>query len=334
MLHSILELIFGIVLVLFSALAFVNAIEFLGYRFELGSSFVGAILSPLFTSLPELTVFLVALLSGVRGGDEIGIGTVFGQPFMASSLSYGLVGLVVLLGYRCGKRKNPRLRVDKSLSLPYLFVTLLFPLTLIPGFFGGKFVKLAFGLFFLLSFVVYMKMMYSRRELGTMGEAEEPLLARIAGVDERWKTKLSFIQLALAVLILYYGSERLVSAVSKISYATGISPLGVALVLIPAATAMPETATALIWGYRGMDTLSLGSLVGEKILYSTFYPGLGLLFTNWVIDDHAIFSVITTTFVSLIILYFINRDEIPWQALVSGIVFFFAYAVFVFALHR
>jgi len=329
MLHSVLELIFGMVLVLFSALAFVNAIEFLGYRFGLGSSFVGAILSPLFTSLPELTVFLVALLSGVRGGQEIGIGTIFGQPFMASSLSYGLVGLVVLLGYRMGRRNSEKLRVDRSLALPYLFVTLLFPLTLIPGFVRNDHVRLAFGLFFLASFVVYMALMYSRKGAGVMEEAEKPFF----GILGR-EVEMAFLQLAVAVAVLYYGSERLVSAVSSIAAATGISPLGIALVLIPAATAIPETATALIWGYRGMDTLSLGSLVGEKILYSTFYPGVGLLFTSWVIDDHAVFSVITTTVVSLVILYFINRDEVPWQALVSGIVFFLAYAILVFVLHR
>jgi len=44
--------------------------------------------------------------------------------------------------------------------------------------------------------------------------------------------------------------------------------------------------------------------------------------------------VVTTTVVSLVILYFINRDEVPWQALVSGIVFFLAYAILVFVLHR
>jgi len=137
----------------FSSLAFVNAIEFLGYKFELGSSFVGAILSPLFTSLPELTVFVVALVSSVRGG-------VFGQPFMASSLSYGLVGLAVLLGYRFGKRVDSNLKVDRSLVTPYVFVTLFFPLTLVPGFIRTDEIRVLFGLLFLSAFIAYMALMY------------------------------------------------------------------------------------------------------------------------------------------------------------------------------
>ncbi len=328
MFFPVLELVFGMVLVLFSALAFVNAIEYLGHTFRLGSSFVGAILSPLFTSLPELTVFIVALFSGVRGGDEIGIGTIFGQPFMASSLSYGLVGLAVLMSYKAGRRDKPEMIVDRSLAIPYAFVTALFPLTLIPGFYRS--LKTLFGFLFLACFLIYMALMYSRKGCGIIEEAEELYLTGLLGKEGIF---FAFVQLTLAVVILYYGSERLVSAVSAISYITGISPLGIALVLIPAATAIPETATALVWGYRGKDTLSLGSLVGEKILYSTFYPGVGLLVTNWRIDDHAVFSVITTTFVSLVLLYFISKEDVPWQALVSGIGFFLAYSVLVFVLH-
>ncbi len=329
--YSLLELVFGIFIVFLSSLAFVNAIEFLGYRLKLGSSFVGAILSPLFTSLPELTVFVVALLSNVRGGVEIGIGTIFGQPFMASSLSYGLVGLAVLLGCKFGKRVDSRMKIDRSLLTPYAFVTLFFPLTLIPGFIRADWIRVLFGMLFLLAFTAYMTLMYRNRSSGMLEEADELYLSVLTNSTNL--VFLSLVQLGIAVVVLYYGSEKLVSAVSSLSAMTSISPLGLALVIIPFATAIPETISALIWGYRGKDTMSLGSLVGEKILYSTFYPGIGLLVTDWRVDCHAVFSVVTTTVVSLILLYFISKDEVPWQALFSGILFFFAYAILVFVFH-
>ena len=98
---------------------------------------------------------------------------------------------------------------------------------------------------------------------------------------------------------------------------------------VPAATAIPETSSALIWGYRGKDTLSVGSLVGEKILYSTFYPGMGLLLTSWVLDIHAYMSVAATTVISLILLFYIRRQRLPWYGLCFGLFFFVAYAVMV-----
>jgi len=322
----LLKLIASMVIVFIAAVIFVNSIEYVGCRFRLGSSFVGATLSPLFTSLPELTVFLVAIFSGLSSGEEIGIGTVFGQPFMASSLSYGLVGLSALIGYTLGRRKSSSLEVDRSLILPYVFITVLFPLTVLPAFISYRRI---FGFFFLAAFVFYMWMMYERREADLIESAEPPYLCKIAP----FPLAVALIQLAVSIVLLYYGSKGLVSSVDDISRSIGISPLGLALVVIPAATAIPETASALIWGYRGRDTLCLGSLVGEKILYSTFYPGFAMLITTWQLDIHAYLSVVTTTVVSLLLLYFISKERVPWYWLCSGLLFFVGYAILIFILH-
>ena len=104
------------------------------------------------------------------------------------------------------------------------------------------------------------------------------------------------------------------------------------MIIIPAATAIPETITAIIWGYRGKDTLSIGSLVGEKILYATFYPALGLFLTSWVLDINAVFSVVVTTIISLFLLYFILKRRLPWYGLCFGFILFVVYSILVFVL--
>jgi cation:H+ antiporter len=122
----------------------------------------------------------------------------------------------------------------------------------------------------------------------------------------------------------------MVSSVATISQRINVNPLGLAMIIIPTATAIPETITAIIWGYRGKDTLSIGSLVGEKILYATFYPALGLFLTSWVLDIHAVFSVIVTTIISVLLLYFILKRRLPWYALCFGLIFFVLYGILVF----
>ncbi len=328
-LNVILLLAFSMFIVFVAALLFVNAIEYLGYLFKLGSSFVGAILAPLFTSFPEMTIFLVAVFSyGGISGEGIGIGTLFGQPFMASSLSYGLVGLVVLVGYHSKKRTKLGLQVDKSLIIPYVFITVLFPITLVPSFIGG-YSKLIFGILFLISYLVYIGLMYRNRTAEAIEEADEAIFCKyiphpILG---------SLIQLSVSVVLLYIGSHEMVSNVDVLAQTIGISAMGLALIVIPAATAIPETASALIWGYRGKDTMCIGSLVGEKILYSTFYPGMGLLLTSWALDQHAYMSVGATTVISLILLYYIIKKNIPWYGLCFGLFFFAAYAIMIFIFH-
>jgi len=315
-------------IVFIAAMLFVNAIEYLSCNFQLGGSFVGAILSPLFTSLPEMIVFVVAVFfAGVSEGEAIGIGTIFGQPFMASSLSYGLVGLAAIIGFYLKKRDGLVLEVDRGLVVPYIFVTILFPLTILPAFIGYHFV---FGLFFLATYIYYVSLMYKRRRVEMIEKVEEPPFVCKIVPHPLYG---SILQLIAAVLLLYKGSHDMVGSVDMLAKQIGISAMGLALIIVPAATAIPETATALIWGYRGKDTLCIGSLVGEKILYSTFYPGIALLVTSWELDIHAYLSVVATTLVSLLLLYFIAKERIPWYGLCLGVFFFIGYAILIFVYH-
>lgn len=324
----ILTLMIGILIVFLAALIFVNAIEYLGCEFQLSGSFVGATLAPLFTSFPEMVVFLVAVFGyGGMSGEEIGIGTLFGQPFMASSLSYGLVGVAVLLGYLLKKRDDTTLKVERSLLIPYIFITILFPLTILPSIL--KSTQYVMGAFFLLTYVIYVWMMHKNKMAEVIEEAEEPYLRGVIPHS----ISAGLIQLTIGVALLYIGSHEMVASVDKIASHLGVSSLGLALIIVPAATAIPETASALIWGYRGKDALSLGSLVGEKVLYSTFYPALGLFLTSWVLDIHAYLSVFATTLISIILAYYISKEKVPWYALCFGLIFFVVYSVMVFVYH-
>ncbi len=330
---TIFELLGWMTIVFFSAVIFVNVVEYIGKRMNLGHSFVGAIIAPLFTSIPELTVFLVAVFGVEKtAGQEVGIGTLFGQPFMASSLSYGLVGLTALVGFLVKRREKSHLIVERNLAIPYVFITILFPLTVVPSLIAGShIVKYAFGLVFLGAYVLYIWLMFQRRKEGLIEDVEDCYLYRYGGKIIRLPLVSALIQLLVAAAGLYIGSEGMVDSVIALAQGIQMSTLGLALIVVPAATAIPETISALIWGYRGKDSLSLGSLVGEKILYSTCYPAMGLFLTSWTLDRHAYFSVMATTVISLILLVFILRRRMPWWGLCLGLFFFAAYAALIFA---
>ena len=330
-----LVLIGSLLLIFGAAMLFTNAIEWLGCRLHLGSSFVGAILSPLFTSLPELIVFLVAILAyGGQSGQEIGIGTLFGQPFMASSLSYGLVGLTVLLAFALKRRRTRVMVIHRDLMIPYLFVIILFPLSLAPDLIGAGPARHLFGLVFLAAFIAYIWLMYRRRKRDENDvEGDAPYFCAVVPKNTGLMIAATLLQIVVAVGLLYIGSSKMVATVSELSTSLGISAMGLALIIVPAATAIPETAGALVWAFRGRDTLAMGALVGEKILFSTFYPGLGMLVTSWALDIHAYLSVVATTIISLLLLYFIARQRLPWWGLCFGVLFFITYAVLIFQLH-
>jgi cation:H+ antiporter len=319
------------VLVFIAALIFTNAIEWVASQLRLGCSFIGSIIAPLFTSIPEMVVFLVAIFAFSDGmGHEIGVGTIYGQPFMASSLSYGLVGVAILLGLLLKKRTSGHMNVDKSLATPFLLVTILFPLTLVPAFIDSIIVNYVFAIIFLGAFVYYIWTMYKRKNAEQIENAEVPYFCRIIPKASKGRMALAVLQLLVAIGLLYIGSEKMVGTVQALSQGIGLSALALALIIVPAATAIPETSTALIWGFKGRDTLSLGSLVGEKILYSTFYPALALFLISWSYDIHILMSVIATTVISLMLYLCIRFNKLNWYTLCFGLVFFVAYIIVIF----
>ncbi len=320
------ELIISVLVVFVGALIFTNGIEYVGCRMNWTSSFTGAILAPLFTSIPEFVLFVVAIFSyGGTAGREIGIGTLFGQPFMASSFSYGLVLVAMIIGWFLKKRKTLFLEVEKTLVIPYLFITILFPLIVLPDIIRIKYFQIIMGVFFGFFYVYYIRLMFQKRKEESMDESEDPYLCRIFNAD-----LAAVIQLVLSVVILYFGSEMLISTIDVVSEHLAVSAMGVAIILAPVATAIPETMSAMIWAYRGKDTLSISSLVGEKILYSTLYPAIGLFAVSWILDLHAYFSVLATTVISFILLYYIKKGRIPSRGLGIGFVFFITYIVLIF----
>lgn len=320
------KLLGSMAIVFIGALIFTNGIEYVSCRMNWASSFTGAILAPLFTSIPELVLFLVAVFSyGGTSGEQIGIGTLFGQPFMASSISYGLVLIAMLIGYFLKKRSDLCLEVERALMIPYIFMAILFPMVLLPDIFRFRYFQALMGLFLGFFYFYYVSMMYRRRKVETPSEPEDPYMCRIFNAD-----LAAIVQLILSIVLLYVGSEMLVSVIDSIAGHMNVSAMGMAIILAPVATAIPETMSAMIWAYRGKDTLSISSLIGEQILYSTLYPAIGLFTVAWILDTHAYFSVLATTFMSVIILYHINKGKIPTRVLGIGFVFFITYALMIF----
>ncbi len=322
--YQYLELLLGVLAVFSGSLIFVNVIEYAAFKMKWPDSFLGSIVSPLFTSFPELIVFIMALLlPNQTEGHEIATGVIFGEPFISSSLAYTLVLLAILPSFIRGNRRSSTLQIDKSLSYPYLLISILYPLLLLAGYVSRE-VDLLLGAVFLISYVYYVHLMRAKAGAGMEEIPANPYLAKFISTR-----KAELIQIVTSIAILFYGSDLVVKGIGSVSLQLGLSPLTLAILVVPFATIIPETMTAMIWGYRGKDSLAVGSLVGEKVLYSTLYPGIALLIFPLVINESAVISVIATETVSLIYGLLLLKGRFPVHALSLGLIFFviFAYLV-------
>ncbi len=313
-------LLASVFIVFAGSLVFVNAIEYAGGLLNLSKSFVGSIVSPFFTSFPELIVFVIAIFYGNHSqGHDVAIGVIFGEPFISSSLSYSLVLGAIIASILAGRTKKRSMDVEKGLATPYVFISILYPLLILAGYITRA-LDAALGVALLAAYMIYIYTMYRKGTSLEEEEVEEPFLARFMN-----DKAAAVLQLAVSVAVLYLGSELMVGSITSLSASIGISALTLAIIVIPFATAIPETLTAMIWGYQGKDTFAVASLVGEKVLYTTLYPGIALLAIPWAINRSAVISVITAEVISLIYIFYIRRGKFPLYALSFGVVFFLVY---------
>lgn len=319
-------LFLSVFLVIVSSYIFVNGLEYAQHRMKWTETFTGSIISPVFTSFPELIVILVAIFAvGKSSGDQIGIGTIFGEPFMASSLAYSAVLAAVVIAYVRKRRKDMSMHLDRDLFLPFLFTAIIFPVLVIPVFFFNRAVQDITGTALILLYILYF--IISARKRMSLEENEGGNLL-LAGIVKPWIG--SVIQISLSALGLYAGSVILVSSIENIATLYSISPLSLAILIVPVATILPETMSAFIWAYKGKDTTAIASLVGEKVIFTTLFPGIVLLIIPWEVGTASYFSVLATVAVSAVYLPMVIRRKIPGYALSAGVIFFILFVYFVF----
>src|ERR1700759_5565202 len=92
---------------------FVNGVEWIGHRFDVGQKATGTILAAFGTALPESVVTLVAVAFGFGAAQkDIGVGAALGGPLVLATIAYAVVGFALYAGRKRLKRPDTRVRVD------------------------------------------------------------------------------------------------------------------------------------------------------------------------------------------------------------------------------
>nr|KJR72756.1 MAG: sodium:proton exchanger [Vulcanisaeta sp. AZ3] len=317
----ILSMLGGLIVTIIGGWLFTNSMENISRRYGLGGSFVGAVVSPIFTSMPELIVFLVAVyLHGGFEGEEVGVGTILGEPYMIATVIYPILFVAVAIGLMLGSRGDAVLEVRRELIIPYVIFTVLYPIVLLPMVLSSHVARIMVAVMLVIAYILYIRSMYRSQGI-VIEEVEELYLGRFL---KDYVISMT-IQLVVSTVLIFIGSKYLVDGVVGTARYLGIDALTISIILIPIATVIPESITALIWTYRGRDTEAVAALIGEKVLYSTVYPALGLILTQWSLNIDAVVSVTVTEVVSLVVLYHVLKGRITWDVGVLGLVGYISY---------
>lgn len=284
---SITEIATGIVMLIVSSFLLTLTIEEIGRRGKFSERFTGAIISPIFTAMPELVVIILALiLVGEESGSQIAAGTIIGEPFMVSALGFPAVAITLLLA---GRKKEIE-SVDPVLSKMLILMGLIFPIMVIPHFFNYISVRLIVLVLLVSLYFVFFK--FVRGEKNFEEEA----------TDIRFRSgALLILIIFVGVALLLGGSVALVRGIDSLSIQTGLNQELITILLVPIGTIVPETTNAVIWASRNKTSLAIGAMVGEEIFFVTFFPALGIIASQWTITQDGLLAIILTSTFSVVL---------------------------------
>lgn len=287
---------------------FVNGVEWVGRRMNLGETTTGTVLAAFGTALPESAVTFVAVVFGKDADQKnIGVGAAVGGPLVLATISYAVVGFVLLLSQRRLKRADASLEVDCArLCRDQGWFVLIFVATIALGLVDFP-LKRWLGIVLFGAYALYVW-----REMRNDGQARaehdelEPLKFRPhdANPSMAW----AVVQTVGALIVISIASRIFVSQLETIGSGLGISAQFVALLLSPVATELPETLNAVIWVRQGRERLALANISGAMMIQATVPAGLGMLFTEWRFDGPLIAAgIVTATAVVALWLVFQRR---------------------------
>jgi cation:H+ antiporter len=324
---------------------FINAVEWLGARMQVGSIAVGSVLAAVGTALPESVVTLVAVLfGGSRATDDIAVGAALGGPLVVGTIAYGVTGFMLLrrrARQTAGGSNAPSRAAGSSvgggsqiegldaadigrLARDQTWFIAIFVVKVALGLVAFAF-KPWLGLLFFAAYAVYFW-----REMSADGEKAshedlDPLKLQPRRTDPA--TWAVVLQTLATVAVIFGASRMFVAQLEWAGPALGLSPLVTALLLSPIATELPEVLNAIIWVRQGKTRLALANISGAMMIQATVPSGIGLLGTPWLFDTPALLSGVTTLAVVVYLLVLFRGNRITAATLTLAGLFYVAFAV-------
>lgn len=277
---------------------FVNGIEWVGRRYGISETATGTVLAAFGTALPESAVTFVAVVFGTQPAQkDIGVGAALGGPLVLATISYAVVGLVLMSSRRRLGRVSRRLQTDqKRLSRDQAWFLMIFAVKVALGLVAFAW-KPWTGVLFLAAYALYVWKEMGHEDLNE--DMLEPLKFRPG--DPNPGAGWALLQSLVALAVIGVASHVFVHQLEHLGAAFHIAPHVISLLLSPVATELPETMNAVIWVRQGKERLALANISGAMMIQATVPSALGIFFTPWLFD-HLLLAAGVVTMVAVAIL--------------------------------
>ncbi|MGC2191329.1 MAG: sodium:calcium antiporter [Candidatus Dormiibacterota bacterium] len=314
----------GLVLMLIAATLFTNAVEWGARSLGLGHGMTGSVMAAVGTAMPETIVPVVALISGGHQATQTATGAILGAPLMLATIGLGLVGVVGLL---CGRTY---LRVGGSDARRVLWAFSMSFVLLIVGAFLPTPLRWLDAAVLVLFYVAFVRRTM-RADVAPEGDYEPLWFSRLAGgwnPDGPGRLALPAVQAVVGLAGLALASEIFLFGLHRVASVAHLSPLVLALLLVPIATELPEVTAGTLWIRRDRDSLALGNVTGSMVFQATFPAIVGLCFTPWRLSEAGFLSAGITGVAVIVALFAAGKRGVSaWVLAPVGVGLYLIYAL-------
>jgi cation:H+ antiporter len=276
MLLSVLAIVVGLALLVWSADLFVEGASATAHNLGVSTLIIGITVIGFGTSAPEI---LISVFSVFDGTPDLAIGNALGSNVANIGLILGITALVMPLGIasKILRREFPVLLIASALLVWVMW---------------DHHLNQFEGLILILALVAAMAYLirFGRETHDDLLEAE--LDQEIPRDIPTWRA-LFLILIGLIVLI---GSSRLlVWGAVNIAFDLGISELVIGLTIVAIGTSLPELAASIAGVRKGESDLVIGNVVGSNLFNSLAVIGIPAMMTSFDISAEAFSRDLTVT---------------------------------------
>lgn len=252
----ILAIIFGLILLVWSADRFISSSANVAQYFSVPSLLIGLLIVGFGTSVPEM---LVSSIAAFDGSPELAIGNAIGSNIANTGLVLGVTALIapIIVASRIIRIEIPIL----------LGISLIFGYLISDGALTRfESVFLLGGLVALITWII--RSAYSTENDNLSKEVDQQLNATTVSINR------SIFWLVVGLSVLLLSSKILVWGAVSIAEQLGMSSLVIGLTVVAFGTSLPELAASVVAARRGEHDIAIGNIVGSNMFNILAVTGL------------------------------------------------------------
>lgn len=316
MLGNTLELIAGLVLLIWGADRFVYGAAAAARNLGVPPLLIGLTVVGAATSAPEL---LVSVVAAVRDEPGLAIGNAIGSNIVNIGLVLGCVAIVRPIQLRSAtlRREMPAL-----LAVSLLTVSL---------FLDSRLSRVD-GLVMISGLAIVMVWL---ARLGLRSAPTDPIKQEYeAEIPEDVSMVRAVTWLVVGLVMLLFGAQLLVDGASEVARQLGVSEVVIGILLVAFGTSLPELAVSLVSALKGEYGLAIGNIVGSNIFNMLAVIGVAATIAPMTLEPDVlslhVFVMVAFTLVLFAMTYdYEGKNELSRIEGVALLVAFLAYDTYV-----